>query len=168
MDDATVRPAGAGEATTVLAILDEAAAWLGERCIAQWPPAFPREWVEARVGDGRMWLAECDGEPLGTMLLTWSDPLWPDDGAAGYVHRIAIRRRARGLGAWMLDEAGAVVAGRGRTQLRLECVAGNARLRGYYEGLGFVHRGDVEYPAKELLWSRPPLWVSRYERPVGR
>lgn len=168
MDDAAIRRARAEDGPTVLAILNEAAAWLRLRGVAQWPPVFEPGWIEPALGGGHVWLVEVGGEGLATMSVTWSDRLWPDDGTAGYVHRLAARRRALGLGAWLLGQADRIVAARGRTHLRLDCVAANTRLRRFYEGLGFAYRGEVEFPRAELLWSTAPLLVSQYERAVAR
>jgi GNAT superfamily N-acetyltransferase len=113
-----------------------------------------------------VWLAERAGEPVGTLTLQWRDPLWPDDGRAGYVHRLAVRRGAAGLGRELLEWAAAAVSEQGRELLRLDCGATNHALRGYYETAGFVHRGDVEIPVGAVKWSSGRPVVSRYERPV--
>ena len=70
---------------------------------------------------------------------------WPGAvGEAGYIHRIAVRREARGLGVELLQMAERVTASSGRKSLRLDCFAGNDALCGYYERAGFVRRGDIE------------------------
>jgi GNAT superfamily N-acetyltransferase len=83
------------------------------------------------------------------------------DGAAGYLHRLAVRRAAAGLGAFLLTWAADVTRRTGRRSLRLDCVAANTGLRGYYEKAGFQHRGDtalhgVEVSRYELDVSQPP------------
>jgi hypothetical protein len=57
------------------------------------------------------------GEIGGTLTLDWSDPLWEDvGGTAGYVQRMAVRRRAAGLGAVMLRWAADAVRDQARTR----------------------------------------------------
>lgn len=167
-DPVTVRTARPDEGPTVLSVLDEAAAWLAERGITQWPPAFRAEFVEPGLSEGRMWVAEAGGAAVATFALHWADPLWPDDGDAGYLHRFAVRRGHSGIGAVLLDRIDEEVRRRGRDRLRLDCGADNARLRGYYEAAGFEHRGDVEIPETITLWSPGRPLVSLFERSVTR
>lgn len=167
-DQLTMRPARSDEAGTVLAVLDGAAAWLSGRGITQWPAAFRPEWIEPGLADGHVWLAESDGSAVATVTLFWSDPLWPDDGRAGYVHRLAVGPGFRGLGATLLDWVDGEVRRHGRDRVRLDCGADNTRLRTYYEAAGFEHRGDVELPEEWTLWSTGRPMLSRYERSAGR
>jgi GNAT superfamily N-acetyltransferase len=142
-----VRRAGAEDVDEIVRVLSEAAAWLLARGIRQWPDPFPRERVLAVVARGDFYLASSGGETVATLALMWSDPtFWgerPPD--AGYVHALAVRRAhaGRGIGASLLDWAGEQVAGAGREYLRLDCLAGNAELRRYYERHGFELRGEV-------------------------
>lgn len=160
--------AAPGQVGDVLAVLDEAAAWLRGRGVGQWPSRFERSWVEGAVQRGETWLAMVGGTVSGTVTLDLSDPVW--DGvpraAALYVHRMAVRRSAAGLGAVILDWAAGAARRQGREALRLDCVASNGRLRAYYEAAGFVHRGDVPVagPPGQRLDEGPVTVVSRYER----
>ena len=49
----------------------------------------------------------------------------------------------RGIGAAILEWAMSEVRHRGRQCLRLDCLAGNAHLRRYYEEQGFILQGRV-------------------------
>ncbi|OLT15757.1 hypothetical protein BJF78_16090 [Pseudonocardia sp. CNS-139] len=162
-----VRRAAAADVDVVIGVLDESAAWLAARGVVQWPPAFRPEWLEPALRDGDVWLAERDGAAVATVTLQWADRLWPDDGRAGYVHRFAVCRRAAGLGPELLAWAAGATRDRGRDLLRLDCDAGNARLRRYYEAAGFAHRGDVVFPAAGLNWRTGDIVVSRYERSIS-
>jgi GNAT superfamily N-acetyltransferase len=131
------------QAPEVLGVLDEAAAWLRARGVRQWPARFEMTWILDAIARGETWLAMVGDRISGTITLDWSDPMWSDfAGTAGYVHRMAVCRRAAGLGAAMLDWAAESARQRGCTALRLDCVASNHRLRAYYESAGFVHCGD--------------------------
>src|SRR5690242_7469482 len=91
--------AGYGQTGEVLAVLDEAAAWLAGRGVEQWPERFERSWVEQSIARGETWLVRSESETVATLTLDWSDPVWADDmRAAGYVHRMAVRRPGTGLG----------------------------------------------------------------------
>jgi hypothetical protein len=167
----TFRRATTGEDTDdVLGVLDEAAGWLDGRGITQWPARFEAAWVLEAISRGETWLVAAGAEVAGTLTLDWSDPLWADaGGAAGYVHRMAVRRGAAGLGTVVLGWASDAVRQRGAAALRLDCVRSNRQLRSYYEGRGFVHRGDV--PVSGVPGQRqgegPVTWVSRYERALA-
>jgi GNAT superfamily N-acetyltransferase len=150
----------------VLAVLDEAAAWLHGRQVAQWPPRFEPSWVEGAIGRGETWLVQVGAAIGGTVTLDLADPVWDGfPGRALYVHRMAVRRRAAGLGAVILGWAAGIARERGRESLRLDCVTSNERLRAYYEAAGFVHRGDVTVAGApgQRLDDGPMTVVSRYE-----
>ncbi|GAA2407788.1 GNAT family N-acetyltransferase [Nonomuraea africana] len=162
----TFHRASAADAAEVLDVLDEAAAWLRRRGITQWPERFESSWIEGAIERGETWLARVGTATAGTLTLDWADPLWADaGGAAGYVHRMAVRRQAAGLGALLLDWSADTARCNGRHLLRLDCVAANAGLRAYYEARGFLHRGDA--PVGGAPGQRrddgPRTYVSRYE-----
>jgi GNAT superfamily N-acetyltransferase len=164
--------AAPGQVDEVLAVLDEAAAWLHGRGLEQWPARFDPSWVEGAVRRGETWLALAGGTVSGTVTLDQCDSVW--DGLPGaaalYVHRMAVRRSASGLGAVILRWAAGIARQQGREALRLDCVASNGRLRAYYEAAGFVHRGDVTVAGApgQRLDEGPVTVVSRYERRLGR
>lgn len=150
MSDALeVRRAEPGDLDEVVSILSEAARWLLERGIRQWPDPFPRDRVAALLDRGSFYLVLVDGKPAATFALLWSDPaFWgeqPPD--AGYVHAIAVRRAyaGRGLGERLLEWAEAQAAAAGREYLRLDCMSDNDVLRAYYERLGFEPRGEAVF-----------------------
>lgn len=163
----TFRLAGFDQAADVLGVLDEAAAWLQSRGISQWPARFQVPHIARALGDGETWLVEVDDAVAGTVTLDWSDPLWSDvGGSAGYLHRMAVRRSASGLGAVILAWAAEAARQHGCDALRLDCVASNRQLCAYYEAAGFVHRGDVPVAGApgQRLDHGPTILVSRYEQ----
>ncbi len=163
------RVARPDQAADVLSVLDEAAAWLQTRGIAQWPARFEPAWVEDAIRRGETWLVEADGLVEATVTLDWSDPVWADtEGSAGYVHRMAVRRQGAGLGRVILDWAAEVARHRGCGALRLDCVTSNGRLRAYYEAAGFGWRGDVTVGGApgQRLDEGPVTQISRYEMPL--
>jgi GNAT superfamily N-acetyltransferase len=138
--------AGSADLDDVLEVLNETARWLTSRGINQWVDGFPRQLIAADISRGEVYLARRERRAVGTFTLQWSDELfWPGaTGASGYIHRIAVRREARGLGVELLQMAERVTASSGRKSLRLDCFAGNDALCGYYERAGFVRSGDIE------------------------
>ncbi|WP_372346252.1 GNAT family N-acetyltransferase [Streptomyces sp. KL116D] len=166
-DRVAFRQATPAQTDDVLEVLDEAAGWLADRRIAQWPARFEAAWIEEALARGETWLAHTDDGIAGTVTLDRADPLWADTpGDAVYVHRMAVRRRAAGLGAVVLDWVQDTAGRDGTPTVRLDCVRANDRLRAYYASHGFAHRGDV--PVTGAPGQRgaggPVTWVSRYER----
>lgn len=163
------RVAQVRDTADVLAVLNEAAAWLTDRNITQWPARFDPGWVADEVARGETWLVVADGAVEGTVTLNWADPLWPDDGAAGYVHRLIVRRRGVGLGEAVLTWAENAVRARGRTAVRLDCLTHNVRLCRYYERHGFVLRGAAEVSAAGGRWppGQPTREASLYEKALS-
>ncbi len=147
--DLDVRRAEPDDLDDVVAILSEAARWLLERGIRQWPDPFPRDRVAALLDRGELYLARVGGKPAATFALLWSDPdFWGEQPpVAGYVHAIAVRRAYAGLrlGERLLDWAEAQVAAAGRELLRLDCMRDNVVLEEYYERLGFEPRGEAVF-----------------------
>ena len=136
----------------VLDILRESARWLASRGINQWRvDGFPRELIAGDIARGEVYVARRDRRAVGTFTLQWSDELfWPGStDAAGYIHRIAVRREARGLGVELLKFAERATAATGRKLLRLDCFSGNAALCGYYERAGFVRVTDVAVEGRD-------------------
>lgn len=169
-DSLEVVVADASEIPQVLDMLNKAASWLTACAIRQWPASFTAAMVEPGIRAGETWLARQGGELVGTVTLSWSDPAWPeavDD--AGYVHRLAVPRRGTEQGQRLLGWAAQQVTDRSRSHLRLDCVATNGELRGYYERLGFAYCGDTELfgtPGQRLSTGTPTL-VSLFEVAVS-
>jgi predicted phosphodiesterase len=146
----------------VLALLEEAAAWLTARGIDQWQPgSFSQPQLAAGISRGEVYLARRGDEAVGTITLQWWDALvWGElPAAAGYVHNLATRRAAApGLGALLLGWAEQQAAAAGKHYLRLDCMADNMHLRRYYERTGFIDRGRLSMHG----WNR-----QRYEKRLG-
>lgn len=157
----SIRATTPSDLDTVLAVLDEAAAWLqsiGMR--EQWPPVVSEDerfltQVTRLVGEGRFYVASSEGDAVGVFNLRDEPNL--DGGPSGYwtledlkqpavyLFQLAVRRSvaSQGVAASMLQWAFETAQRRERT-LRLDCWAGNERLRRYYLDAGFQHLGDWE------------------------
>jgi GNAT superfamily N-acetyltransferase len=72
--------------------------------------------------------------------------IWPHDSKVClYLHSLAVRRTVAGrsVASTMLDWAVQYATSQGSDELRLDCWAGNNRLRRYYEDAGFEARGEA-------------------------
>jgi ribosomal protein S18 acetylase RimI-like enzyme len=77
---------------------------------------------------------------------------------------VAVDERGRGVGAQLVDAAGALASGAGNGELLVEVEPQNGRGRNFFEGLGFEitgeRRGTLAVLSKSLPWRPPPLVVS--------
>jgi len=167
-----ITPAVPADIDDVLDVLNEAARWLASRGINQWRvDGFPRDLIIGDISRGEVYVARCEHRAVGTFTLQWSDELfWPGaSGAAGYIHRIAVRRDVRGSGLELLKFAERITADTGRKLLRLDCFAGNAALCSYYERAGFVRVADVEVDGRDdptVPVSTRRFFARQYEKSV--
>ncbi|MFM9368270.1 GNAT family N-acetyltransferase [Streptomyces sp. Da 82-17] len=153
-----IRKGGAEDIPAILALLDAAASRLvAEGRTDQWgtEPLSARPGVvcnlHAYVAEGTPWLAEIDGEPAGTLILT-SGPgansaIAPAAEPENYVHWLAAdpRHTGRRVGAALLAHAAAETRRAGLGLLRVDCYAGgDGKLVAYYESQGFARTETYE------------------------
>lgn len=164
--DLAIIPATLADAEQVSRLFYEAGAWLEARGIRQWSAAWPpaerhQAAIRERIARGWCYLAWRGGALVGTITLQPADPsVWgEDDGVALYVHGLAISRAwaGHGIGLAMLGWAERQAAARGRRWLRLDCLAFNQALRGYYQraGFRFVREIGDESTRRSALFEKP-------------
>ncbi|HTW40532.1 MAG TPA: GNAT family N-acetyltransferase [Thermoplasmata archaeon] len=148
--DTTVRPATPPDLAGVLCSLTSAAQWSRERGELGWPVPFPEEAVRPSLERGELYVAEWNGEIVGSFVLRYDDEaFWgPQPPVAGYLHQLAVRRDrpVRGLGRRLVDRAESLVREAKRPWIRLDCVATNRSIIAYYEAAGFRPVRVVPYP----------------------
>jgi GNAT superfamily N-acetyltransferase len=152
----TLRRGDEQDLDTLLALFDEAVAWMVARGQPdQWgtepwstnPKRVDR--VRALIGDGELWVAELDGAPAGALIVSdHPDPHVPTvDEPERYV-RLLITSRARagnGIGSMLLDKANDIARADGVELLRVDCWAGGGgKLVAYYERNGFAKTGTFD------------------------
>jgi ribosomal protein S18 acetylase RimI-like enzyme len=135
----------------VYAIVAEAAQWLQSRGISQWDWFLTeggRKLVRRRIETAETYLViDPQAQPVATFTVQWEDELiWGPrgtDGTAGYVHGLAVRRRAsgNGLGLKMLQWSSNLITQKPRRLMRLDCAANNQALCNYYRRAGFKDAG---------------------------
>lgn len=151
-----ILPAAPGDLPTVVALFDEAIAWLGARGLAgQWgtTSCFALPAMQTRLAGwharGDLFVARLDGELVGALALGSEAPAYVTAAAAGcasptcYVAALVTARRHAGreIGAAPLRWAAAQAGRRGTAALLLDCWADNVALCAYYERAGFAHCG---------------------------
>lgn len=150
----TFRQADARDLDVLVRLHDDAARWMLRHAIDQWRPGTrgPGHFA-ARIAAGEVWLAEREGQVAGAYELWWEDAsVWgPRPPEAGYVHRLMTDRTVApaGTGRVLLAHAEERMAAAGRQLARLDCEAGDPRLRTYYEGAGYAVTGRLEKAAAD-------------------
>ena len=145
--DAEIRRAHSGDAETSAAIIEEVADWGVSEGSPSWipgsftgPESVGMSRLRGDIAARSLYLVWRGESAVATFSLLERDPVfWPGAGdEALYLHRFAVRRAAAGSGrqvvAWCLQEA----QRRGRSFVRLDCLAENPGIRRYYERFGFV------------------------------
>jgi ribosomal protein S18 acetylase RimI-like enzyme len=135
-------------------ILMDAASWLKSRDIHQWSFFLTPQgvdFVRHRIATAETYLIhDPTDDAIATFTLQWKDEeIWGPrglDNQAGYIHGLAVARRAagNGLGKMMLDRASMMIAQNNRPLARLDCMAENPPLCDFYRRAGFVDLGVGE------------------------
>lgn len=121
--------------------------------IDQWYPGeMPTSWMEERISRGEVYVVAKEAELVGSVTLTWADPfIWGEDSqGAGYMHMLMVARShsGQGMGSALLAWAEHRIADSGRDRARLDSVTRNARLRRYYEHLGYRRVAERVFAAE--------------------
>lgn len=172
----TVHAAARDDAEAVERLIDEAAAWLQSRGIDQWRPGHFRAEVHDAIEANEFYLARQDGLLVGCFRLALNSPpavkRWlADQGrhadTGAYLSRLTTARAAAGewLGVTLIDAACDLAAQHGLQYLRLDCWAGNARLRQYYLDTGFDHCADIRTRTRDRAGEI--VVISLFERAAG-
>ena len=165
----------------MLGVIDDAATWLHSIGVTeQWPASFSArpEWVEEfrdLIRRGCVFLVWRDGSAVGGVVLEEQpygyavEKMWPDGAVdAVLLFRLAVRRAVAGTGVArrLLDWALDYTRQRGKNELRLDCWAGNERLKRYYSDAGFEPCGDIEIEEPDERGGRT-FSVSRFRKAVS-
>ena len=149
-----IRRGGPRDAEAVIALFDEAVAWMVARGqTGQWgsEPMSRNEKMVARVhewaaGDG-LWMMDDDGVAVGA-LVVGSRPshVHPVEEAELYVELLLSSRARAGqrIGARLVEHAVGLARDAGVPLLRVDCWAGAPRLVEFYEAQGFVRDGNFD------------------------
>lgn len=168
--DLPFRRATAADFDAVFTIMLEAATWLQSRGISQWSFFLTqpgKEFVRNRITTAETYLVfDPTDRPIATFTLHWKDEeIWGArglDGNAGYIHGLAVCRRAagNGLGRILLNQASNLIAKNSRRLTRLDCMAQNESLCNYYRQAGFTDLGV----SNSLITGKS---LRLFERPIG-
>jgi ribosomal protein S18 acetylase RimI-like enzyme len=143
-EDDDLRLGATADVDAVLDLYEEAARWLTDRSIPQWlPGGLPAERVQDLLERGEVISLHTARRMVACCILLETD----NGDRSGRVHDLIVARShaGQGLGRRLLQRAERRVAERGGTEVRLECVTTNTRLRRYYERAGYRYIGETDF-----------------------
>ena len=149
-----IRRGGAGDADGVLALFDEAVAWMVARGqTGQWgsEPTSGNERMVARVrswaAGGGLWMAEEGGDAVGALVVgERPEHVHAAEEPELYVELLLSCRARAGerIGARLVEHAVALARADGVGLMRVDCWAGAPKLVAFYEAQGFVRDGTFD------------------------
>lgn len=149
-----IRPGGIEDEAAVLALFDEAIAWLvprglsgqwGEQPFSERPDM--RDRVRETLSENEIRIAEHDGRAVGVLAVGACPPYVPGNPVPElYVMMLLSSRRLAGqrIGARLLDLACQLARQRDRQMVRVDCWADSPRLVKFYEREGFKRHGRYD------------------------
>jgi ribosomal protein S18 acetylase RimI-like enzyme len=167
-----LRPAVAGDLSTIFSLIEEARTWLPDKGTDQWAEPWPSakalvSRVRRDLNAGKTWLVEDGGTPVATITCSAAGNrrLWPlpeQAERAVYVARLIVKRSHAGqrIGEALVDWAG-VCSQRvwGAKWIRIDVWTDNEALHNYYEKRGFkfytIREFVREYCPSAALFQKP-------------
>jgi ribosomal protein S18 acetylase RimI-like enzyme len=154
--DVEIRPGSPADYDALVALFDEAVAWMvargqegqwGNRPFSERPETRRR--VRELAAHEGLWIAQRDGEPVGALIVGSHPPhVEPIERSELYIELLISSRRhaGRGIGARLVRLARDIAIERGVDVLRVDCWAGAPTLVEWYERQGFTRSGmfDVD------------------------
>lgn len=152
----TMRQAQVEDTEEVLSMLVETAEWFQRNGSTQWQDLLKgidsHRTAEAIEG-GDVFVCKAEGDLAGMIILLekpseWDRKLWGleenEQSDAIYLHRLVVRRKyaKHQLGQAILNWCKQSIHFDGKSKIRLDCLADNAFLRGYYPSLGYSFVGE--------------------------
>jgi GNAT superfamily N-acetyltransferase len=154
MAELALRPGSADDYGVLIALFDEAVAWMvargqpgqwGDRPFSERPEAQAR--VREFAASPGLWIAERGAEPVGALIVGSHPPHVEPVAARELYIELLISSRAHagnGIGARLVDLARDLAMERGVDLLRVDCWAGAPSLVAWYERQGFVRSGRFD------------------------
>lgn len=149
------RPARGEDLPAILAVIEQAKAYLKSRGVDQWQNGYPNaEVIGADIARGRSYVLEWQGRVAGTVAVLPApeknyaaiyDGAWRGGEEYAVIHRIAVDGSLKGKGAAgeMLRRIEALCRGQRLGGIRVDTHERNASMRRLLQKTGFFHCGRI-------------------------
>ena len=144
------RQAWPEEIQSVFELIMERVAWMDTVGIRQWNTTkygqrYPLDYYEMRRKQEELFvLTDSAGDILAVGALLHEDERWPEHESAFYLHHLASRVDAKGVGSIFLQMAEDYAARMGKKYMRLDSAVGNKTLEAYYTSRGYTEAGTCK------------------------
>lgn len=149
--------ASARDAKAVAGVLTDCARYLDRLGVTgAWPIPFPESDVVESIRAGETYVVEAGrGEVAATFRLAWADDAYwgPQPRTSGYLHKLGVGRAFahRGLGKAAISWAEGEARSRGKRVMRLDCLAADPFIVGYYRDLGYGTVRTIKMPGNRAV-----------------
>jgi len=133
---------------TIYTLINERMMWMLARGIDQWEPnhywnIYPKSYYYDMMTQGKLYVLRGQ-EVLGAIILYEEDNRWENgkDIPAYYLHNFVTTLKVKGIGKIILKEVEQLAIKNSKEVIRLDCMAKNDFLNGYYENLGYLLVGN--------------------------
>ncbi|TXF90123.1 GNAT family N-acetyltransferase [Neolewinella aurantiaca] len=163
-----IRLALPADVDDVYRLYDEARSHLRSQGIFQWPDSYPSLNVVSRdANNEELYVFETDGLIAGAVCLNeqqdeayasidWKVP----DLCPLVIHRLVVapKFQRKGIARKMMDFSEDLAERNGYASVRLDAYTGHERVGQFYKSRGYICRGQVRFPEREL-----PFWCFELE-----
>lgn len=155
-----IRPIGQDRLEEVFAILRSCKEAMDAEGIYQWVDSYPNREAIAQDMDMGCIYGLMDGDACAGVVSInavqdekYKTIAWQyNDGIALVIHRLAVHplQQGNGYARRLMDFAEALAIESGAASIRLDAYSGNKRALKFYEQRGYIKRGEVYFPLRDL------------------
>ncbi|MDD5945306.1 MAG: GNAT family N-acetyltransferase [Clostridia bacterium] len=141
-----IRKAEIKDIDSIISLIQMRIDWMDEVGLCQWNKTdylgvYTREYFEKGINEGSFFIAEENGEAVGTMALYRHDPRWEDGLDSVYVHHLTAKPGKKGVGRELIAFAEQYAKDIPVPMIRLDSDVDNKKLADYYEPMGYAPVG---------------------------
>lgn len=142
-----IRMAEINDIDNIIALIQKRIDWMDEKGLNQWNKTnylevYPKEYFRKGIENGSFFVAEEDGEIIGTMALYRKDYRWEDGLDSVYVHHLTAEPQRKGIGRKLIEFAEEYAKNIPVDMIRLDSAVDNQKLADYYEPMGYMPVGE--------------------------
>lgn len=145
-DGLSVRKATHEDVNDILSIIQGRCKWLDEKQIEQWNTTrtYQEDYYKQKIDDDKFYVGVYQDKVVGTFMMQKSTHYADEEDNIIYIHHLAADKNYPGIGFEMFSEIKKLARSNNVHTIRLDSIATNEKLSGYYERLGFKKIGEIK------------------------